>query len=405
MTKTTTVIIWLGLDVHKAIIAACWFVDSSEVPHIESIPNTPKALRSLISRLGKEGEVRACYEAGPCGYEVKRQLDGMGVRCDVIAPSLIPRKPGEHFKTDRRDARKLASLFRAGLLTSILVPTKEQEAIRDLVRCREDVVVDGMRVWHRMIKFLLRHGRAWHQTQGGSKAHWAWLRAQKFEDPHQQRTYDEYLAQVDFQRARRAALDAEIEAIAQQAPWKDQVDRLRCLRGIGVLSALTLLVEILDFRRFGPRELAAFVGLVPGIHSSAGKATGRPGITRAGNVHVRRIVVEAAWQNSHAPQLPSVVRKRCPGQPEAVVSIASRAQERLHRRYRRLRTTGKMPAVAITAVARELLGFIWSLMTLEERAQPERTRRIQITGRQYGQARTTRPTQGGERTTKKLRAA
>lgn len=382
MKKAITTIIWLGLDVHKKTISACWVKGDSQEYEEAVLPSTDSAVRKLGRRLMKEGEVRACYEAGPCGYEVKRVLEGMGVRCDVIAPSLIPSRAGDRVKTDRRDARKLTRLNRAGELTAIGVPTPEQEAVRDLVRCREDVVQDGTRSWHRLVKFLLRHGRVWHQTKSGTKKHWEWLRKQEFEDPHEERVYREYMAQVDFQRGRLAGIEMEVNALAQQEPWKPWVERLRCMRGIGVVTAMTLLVELFDFRRFRPQKLAAFVGLVPTIHAS-GEKEHRGSITHAGNAHVRTVLVEAAWHSRHKPQLLSAIRRRAPGQPEEVYALVMKAQERLHRKFHRLLRRGKLPTVAVVAVARELACFLWALMTLDQN-QPDRTpakRTFRLTGR------------------------
>jgi transposase len=361
MKKAITVeeTIWLGLDVHKKTIVACWLLGGQE--EVRQFPNTPGEVKRLLKQLGRRGTVRACYEAGPCGYEIRRQLEGMGVSCAVIAPSLIPKRAGDRVKTDRRDAQKLARLYRAGELTEIRVPTESEESVRDLVRCREDATEDRLRAWHRLIKFLLRYGRIWTQSRNGTKRHWAWLRAQRFDDPRQQRTYEEYLAQVDFLVERLRNLDQEIAAVASEEPWRPLVDRLKCLRGISTLSALTLVVEIGDFRRFKPRELSAFVGLVPSMYASGD--TKRPGgITKAGNSHVRRIVIEAAHHARHRPQLPSLVRRRTAGQPESVHELVVKAQHRLHLKFVRLRGRGKNTSVAVTAIARELLGFIWALM-------------------------------------------
>jgi len=370
-TNTPEETIWLGLDVHKKTIVACWLLGDQE--EVRQLTNTSGEVRRLVKQLGRKGKVRACYEAGPTGYEVRRLLDGMGVSCAVIAPSLIPKRAGDRVKTDRRDAQKLARLYRAGELTAIRVPTEAEEAVRDLVRCREDATEDRLRMWHRLIKFLLRHGRVWTETRNGSKRHWAWLRVQRFEDPTMQRTYQEYLAQVDFFDERLQFLDKEVAEIASKDPWRSHVDRLRCLRGLGTLSALTLLVEIGDFRRFKPQELSAFVGLVPSMYASGD--TKRPGgITKAGNSHVRRILIEAAHHARHPPQLPSFVRRRTAGQPERVHELVVKAQHRLHLKYVRLRGRGKNTTVAVTAIARELLGFVWGLMTLDDAPPPTPTR-------------------------------
>jgi len=358
--------IWIGLDVHKDTIAVCWLRGDSRQEETCQIPNEPRAIRKLVRRLGAEGDLRVCYEAGPCGYPVRRQLESLGIACDVVAPSLIPRRPGDRVKTDRRDARKLARLYRAGELTPIHIPTEAEEAVRDLVRCREDLGEDVARQRHRLGKFLLRHGRIWRDGRAWTLRHWAWLRAQRFDDPAAQRTFDEYLAQLDFGLDRLRAFDRELEAVAEQAPWQPLVARLRCLRGIDTLSALTLLAEIQDFRRFrSPRELMSFVGLVPSVHASGGTER-RGGITKNGNAHVRRILVEAAWHYRHRPTEAGRLRARAQTQPEAIRAEALKAQHRLHRRYWRLVGRGKLPPIAVVAVARELCDFIWALLVKHE---------------------------------------
>jgi transposase len=363
--------LFVGLDVHKAFISMCWLVDDGQNEETREIPNEPRAIARIFKKLAGLGEVRACYEAGPCGYEVRRQLDAMGIHCAVIAPSLIPRRPGDRVKTDRRDARKLARLYRAGELTPIHVPSTEEESVRDLLRCREDLVEDRVRQRHRLLKFLLRHGRIWRETKNWSAAHWVWLRAQRFEEVAAQRTLDEYVAQLDFNSERISSIEVEIARTAESEPWKPLVARLRCLRGISCITALTFLAEIQDFRRFrSPRQLMSFVGMTPSIHASGG--VGRPGsITKSGNAHVRRVLVEAAWQYRFPPQAAGRLNERCAGQPEHVVEQARRAQARLHSRYRRLVSRGKPPQIAVVAVGRELLGFVWAILVEHETA-PER---------------------------------
>jgi len=361
MQKASTKTIFVGLDVHKDNIVACWVSADGEDEEGRRFPNDPKEIGRFFKRLKEEADLRVCYEAGPCGYEVRRQLAKMEISCDVIAPALIPRKPGERIKTDKRDARKLARLYRAGELTPIRVPTEAEEFVRDLVRCREDTVEDVQRQRQRLLKFLVRHGRVWRETSNWSQRHWAWLRAQRFENASAQRTMEECLAQLDFTRDRLSKLETEIERVAEQEPWRELVSRLRCLRGIGTLTALALVVEIQDFRRFeNPRDLMGFVGLVPSIYASD-KSEFRGSITKCGNGHIRRLLVEAAWHYRHKPAMKGHLRKRCAGQPEPVVKEAMQAQERLNLRYRRLTARGKPAAVAVVAVARELVGFIWAM--------------------------------------------
>ena len=360
--KNTT--LYVGLDVHKESISVSVIERKGRQwkarPSTKMVNDTVK-LRRLFGRLKKDGVVHACYEAGPCGYELHRLLTDMDIRCDVVAPSLIPVKAGDRVKTDRRDAEKLARLLKAGELTSIRVPTEAEEALRDIVRCREDVREDIIRERHRLLKFLLRHGRKFSETRHWSLKHWAWLRKQSFDEPYAQRVFTEYLSRLEQSLEHMKRLDQELAAAAQQEPYRASVARLRCLRGIDTLSAITLVAEICDFRRFEhPKALMAFVGLVPSERSSGGKQR-RGSITKTGNAHARRILVEAAWHYRMSPRRSATIQARWKGQPESVIDHAWKAQARLNRRYHRLTCRGKPSQVAVVAVARELCGFVWAL--------------------------------------------
>lgn len=358
--KSTT--IWVGMDVHKESIAvAVLESEGAQSRPTLTIPNEPAQIRKLFSRLKKEGAVRACYEAGSCGYEIYRQLAAMGLACDVVAPGLIPVRVADRVKTDRRDAEKLARLFRAGELTSIRVPSESEEALRDLIRCREDAREDTLRQRHHVLKFLLRHGRVFQETKHWTLAHWKWLRAQRFDEPLAQTVFTTYMTTLETTLARMTALEQDIAQQAERAPYKALVGRLRCLRGIDTLSAMSLIAEICDFARFEhPRELMAYLGLVPSERSSGGKQR-RGSITKTGNAHARRIIVEAAWHYRHPPARSARMKKRWEEQPEAVVAHAFKAQDRLHRRYFRLTSRSKPAQVACVAVARELCGFVWAV--------------------------------------------
>ncbi len=360
MAEDTTITV--GADVHKERITICALRGDGQLEEVQEFVNDPAVIRKVFRRLAKQGSLRVCYEAGPCGYTFRRELEALKVSCEVIAPSLIPKRSGDKVKTDRRDACKLARLYRAGELTTIRIPTEKEEIARDLLRCREDLGEDINRQRHRLLKFLLRHGRVWRGSKNWTQAHWAWLHSQTIEDTLMTRTFQEYLMQLENSLERQKMLDREIEIVASQSPWKEQVDRLKSLRGIGTLTAMILLTEICDFRRFSsPRELMNFIGVTPGIHASAGKGHMLP-ITKTGNAHVRRVLVEAAWNYTRKPQWPSLLSKRCAGQPSRVLGVVRTAQTRLNQRYRHLRSKGKTPNVAVVAVARELLGFIWDLM-------------------------------------------
>jgi transposase len=363
MEKDTT---YVALDDSKRKIVAGVLRPGDAQPELREIANEPRQIRHLFERLKREGPVTACYEAGVSGYDLYRQITALGVVCSVIAPALTPRRPGQRIKTDRRDAAKLVRLFRAGELTAIHVPDETEEAVRDLVRCRDDVRRDVLRWRHRVLKLLTRHGRIYLAGQNWSQAHWRWIREQRFELPPLQRAFEATLFALEQALARQAELDRELEALAEAAPYREPVGWLRCFRGIDTLSAMILLAEIVDFQRFRrPRELMAYLGLVPSEYSSGGTQR-RGALTKAGNSHARRVLIEAAWHYRHRPTIGRSLASRSQGQPEEIVGHAWRAQQRLHRRYRHLVGHGKRPPIAVAAIARELVGFIWAAMTRHE---------------------------------------
>ena len=332
------------------------------------IANELRAVRQLARRIEREaeGEVICVYEAGLCGYTLQRQLQGYRIQVQVVAPSLIPRKPGDRIKTDRRDARKLAFLSQAGLLTEVCPPSREEEAVRDLCRCREAARQDLTRNRHRLSKLLLRQGRVYRAGRNWTQAHRHWLRSQSFERAAARIVFDDYLLGIEQLEERLRALEADLEAISLEEPYQQPVSWLRCFRGIDTVSALTIVAELHDFRRFeNPRRLMAYLGLVPG-ESSSGERTRRGGITKAGNRHVRRVLVEAAWHYRHRPAVGKALRQRRAGQPARVIALADRAQVRLHRRFYRLVLTNHKPTQkAVVAVARELVGFLWATLYLD----------------------------------------
>ena len=357
-------ITYVGLDAHKVAINVAMLLPGESRPVEWQTSNDAAAVRRLVRKVQRAagGEVRFCYEAGPCGYALQRWIRAMDVVCVVVAPSLIPRKPGERVKTDRRDARKLAELFRAGLLTEVHPPTEEDEAARDLCRAREDAHADLVRTRHRLSKLLLRRGWTW---MGGKKmwgqGHRLWLRSLRFEHKEDQWVLEDYLLAVEQLEERLRALDAQIEQVSQDVRYASVVSALRCFRGIDTLTAMTLVAELHDFMRFdSARGLMAYLGLVPSEHSSGGKEH-RGEITKAGNRHVRRLLIEAAWHYRHRPSVLSL-RKRRRGQSPRIIAIADKAMHRLHRRFNRMLERGKpRPKVAV-AIARELTGFVWAAM-------------------------------------------
>jgi transposase len=356
MRESTTVTV--GLDVHKASIRLA-AVRADELLEERTLPYDPVAVERALARWP---EAVCCYEAGPTGFGLYRHLVGRGIVCAVVAPGLVPRRPGERVKTDRRDARKLASLHAGGLLEPIYVPTPELEAARDLVRAREDARLDRMRDRHRLSKFCLRHGRVL-PGKSWSIVRRKWLGEQRFEFAAQQQTFDSYVHTVDLVDHRIAVLERSIAETAAQGPWRELVARLRCLRGIDTLSALGIAVEIGDFSRFACAEqFMAFVGLVPSEHSS-GEQRRQGSITKVGNSHVRRLLVEAAWHARRRPKVGYELARRQRGQDAFVIERAWRCQQRLYRRWLRMAARGKLEQKIVVACARELAGFVWALAT------------------------------------------
>lgn len=357
-------ITFVALDAHKVENQAAMLLPGETKPVEWDCLNERGAVRRMVKKVRRQapGEVRFCYEAGPCGYALQRWITEEGASCVVVAPSLIPRKPGDRIKTNRRDARKLVELFRAGLLTEVHPPTEQDEAVRDLCRAREDAHQDLVRSRHRLSKLLLRRGWAW---TGGKKAwgqgHRLWLRSLRFEHQADQLVFDDYLRAIEQIEERLRCLEQSIEQVSQQAPYAEPVAALRCFRGIDTITAMGLVAELHNFMRFNsPRGLMAFLGLVPSEHSS-GESEHRGAITKAGNSHARRLLIEAAWHYRHRPSTASLKQRR-QGQPARVVALADKAMHRLHRRFNRLLAKGKpRPKVAV-AVARELTGFIWAAL-------------------------------------------
>lgn len=364
MEEGTTVI---GLDVHKrSIVVAIRPPDARDVQE-ERLPHERAAVARWARRWKRRsgGKLLCGYEAGACGYALQRQLESLGIACEVVAPSLVPRKPGERIKTDRRDARKLAEYLASGHLTPVRPPTPAEEAARDLCRAREDAKQDRMRCRHRLSKFLLRRGRSYPAGRRmWTGVHRAWLQKVTFDDPWEQAVFDDYRLAVEQIDARIEALDRQIEALAQSPTYRGPVGALRCFRGIDTRTALGLVTELHGIERFGSaRALMAFVGLVPS-EASSGDRQRRGAITKAGNGHARKLLIEAAWHARHRPAIPAVLRKRREGQPPEIIALADVAQQRLHRRYWRFVQRGKPTTVAATAVARELTGFVWAALRM-----------------------------------------
>lgn len=353
---------FLGLDVHKETIAAAICEQTGRPEAYGIIANDPVAIRKLVRALGgSKAHLVAAYEAGPTGFVIQRQLARLGVECVVAAPSLMPRPAGDRVKTDRRDAQLLARLLRSGDLTPVWIPDEAQEALRDLVRARADAKVDLLRARHRLAKFLLRRGIVPPiRTQLGSLRYQAWLKQLRFESPDAEVVFEDYCGTVDQAVQRLRRLESELHRAAERSPHLSLITSLQCLRGIAFLTAVTIVAEAGDLRRFkGARQFMAYTGLVPSEHSS-GEAIQRGAITKTGNALLRHVLGEAAHHARHRPRVEGKLRERQAGVPPALIDLAWNAQQRLHLRYRHLSARLGRPR-ALTAVARELAGFVWAL--------------------------------------------
>jgi transposase len=353
----------LGLDVHKNTITSALLRPGWDSPVVDRVASDEASVRRLLDGLGELKRACACYEAGPTGYELARFLVSAGLRCEVVAPSLIPVAPGAKVKTDKRDAKRLALLLRSGQLSSVRVPTVAEEAVRDLCRARADMVIDRTRARHRLGKFLLRHGRIWRDGDNWTLKHEAWIRAQRFEDRALQVTFDHYRATLDTRQAAVAAIESDLCLWFGRPPFAEAVARLSAYRGITQLGALTLATEVCDWRRFPTAGMfMGFTGLVPSEFSS-GERTSRGAITHAGNGHLRAQLVESAWAYKGRPQVGPVLRRRQEGLAPTVVARSWAAQLRLCGKFRRLDARKSNRKTVVTAIARELAGFVWAEMT------------------------------------------
>jgi transposase len=363
MKEVTT---FVGIDAHKKDLFVAMLVGPQTTPVTWTVTNEPNAVRRLVRKLEHEapGPVQACYEAGPCGYALQRQMTTRRVDCQVIAPALVPRKPGERVKTNRRDARKLVALRRAGLLTEVRPPTPAEEAVRDLCRARDDAREDRQRCRHRLGKLLLRRGLHF-VGKHWTRAHRPWIDTLQWTHAAERVVVDDYLLAIEQLEARLTELDERLTEVAQSDPYREPVAWLRCFRGIDTLTAMLILAELHDFRRFqSPRALMAYLGLVPGEDSS-GEKHRRGRITRTGNVLVRRLLVETAWHYQHRPSIGLALTRRRKGQPGRVIAIADKAQQRLCRRFRKLAAHHKPTPKIVVAIARELAGFLWAALQPE----------------------------------------
>lgn len=356
---------YVGLDVSKEKISVAIADTGRDAPrYYGTIPHTPAAIRKLIKQLGDPCNLSFCYEAGPTGYETHRWIESMGASCTVIAPSLMPRRPGDHVKTDRRDAEQLARLFRAGELTPVYVPAREDEALRELVRARESAKEDAHRARQRVLKFLLRHQVHPPETmkRRWTKKYRTWLSQLTFKHEPMQIAFTEMLHTLEEVEQRMGRIEKALLQQAAVGAKASIIKVLQSLRGIALLTAITIAAEIGSFARFrSPAQLMAYLGLVP-RESSTGLSTRRGSMTKAGNNHLRRALIESAWSYRYRPAIKGELMKRLDGLPADVQLLSWKAQERLHKKYRHLVFgKNKHKNVAIGAVARELTGFIWAV--------------------------------------------
>jgi len=359
-------IIYLGMDVHKeSVTLAVLPADARTPTRVERLPNDLPVLKKWLARIARDGELRACYEASGAGYVLHRALREWGHACEVIAPSLIPKRPGVQRKHDKRDAADLARLYRSGELVAVRIPSEAEERVRDVVRCRETFQREILKSRHYILKFLARRGFVYRDGTNWCTPHLRWLQhlttAASPLAPEDRLVYREYHALLLYKLQRREELDREIEQLAQLPTLAPMVRQLQCFRGISLHSAMVLATEIVDWRRFEhPRQLACYLGLIS-REDSSGDRVRLGSITKAGNSHCRHVLVQAAWSYRHRPQVSVDLQRRQRGQPPAVITHAWKAQQRLHQRYHHL-SSRKRPQIAVVAVARELIGFLWAVM-------------------------------------------
>ena len=363
--STSSLKIHVGMDVHKDTLMVAVLPESAEKPTIvKQLPNDERALRRFLARIAKDGELHCCYEASGAGYVLQRAIERWGHACEVIAPALILTRPGHRRKHDRFDAIELAKQHRAGLLVAVRIPSEAEERVRDLVRCRETFQREILKSRHYILKFLRRRGFVFREGSNWTQKHFHWLRSLLTQGElvvEDRDVLGEYLALLEYKIDRRDELDRKIEKLAVTPAYKEAVARLRGFRGLDTHGAMVLRSELGDLRRFGsPRQLMAFVGLVPSEHSS-GDRENRGSITKAGNSHCRHVLVQAAWSYRYPPRVGARLRERQEGLPPEVVAHSWKAQHRLHKLFRRIEER-RGSRIAVVAVARELAGFVWAVL-------------------------------------------
>lgn len=356
-------ITYAAMDTHKKEHKVALHYPGQDEIRTMSVRNTSSDISKMVKRILRKspGEVRFCYEAGVCGFDLKRKIESLGCKCAVIAPSLTPIKPGDRIKTDRRDAVKLLAMFESGMLTEVHAPDSQQESARELTRLHQTARENLMRIHHQLLKFLTRHGYIYTEGDNWTQKHLRWLRSLEFEQPLLQEVFDSYFTQMQHCMQRLDSLSKRVEQLAGSEPYKEIVGLLKCFHGIDTLTAISIIAEVFDFGRFSsPRDLMSYLGLTPS-ESSSGEKNKKGPITKSGNKRVRRLLIEVSWHYRHPYHIGKALKQRRENQPQWVIDIADRAGHRLRKRYWYLINRGKMPCKATTAVARELAGFIWSV--------------------------------------------
>ncbi len=371
--KNSTQITYVAMDVHKKQHSIAMLLPGADKPIEWTIHNNDREIKRMVKRLEKvaPGQIEICYEAGVCGFALQRKLSTQRIKCVVIAPALVPYKPGDRVKTDRRDAKKLVEYFMVGQLTEVHAPTPEQEALRSLCRLRDSAQEDLKRIRHQILKYLLVYGFAYNEGANWTQKHLQWMKGIKFGEALAQRVFDEYLIEFEHRLTRVKSLDKEIEDVSKKAPYKVAVGALRCFYGIDTTTAMGIVCEMFAFERFGEaNKFMSYLGMTPSENSS-GEKERKGRITKAGNSRVRRLLIEAAWHYRHRPSVGATLSKRREGQESWVIEIANKCHKRLYKRYWYLIEKGKKPNVATTAVARELAGFIWAVLHTYVELVPE----------------------------------
>jgi transposase len=361
------------MDVHKDSITVAILPASAVTPtRVERLSADFGKLRRFLDRVSRDGKLMCCYEASGAGYVLQREMREWGYECDVIAPSLIPKRSGVQRKHDRRDAVELARLYRAGELTPVRIPSESEERVRDVVRCREILQRELMKSRHYVLKFLARRGFIYREGTNWTGKHFTWLR--KLQGPasplssEDELVFSEYLALLEYKLQRRDALDKMIEKLALSPAMVMPVKHLQCFRGFAIQGAMVLATEIVDWHRFAkPTQLYAYLGLVP-REDSSGPRERRGSITKAGNSHCRHVLIQAAWSYRHRPGVSLDLKRRQENMPASIIAHSWKAQQRLYKRFHHI-AQRKSPQIAAVAVARELAGFLWAAMQQLPREQ------------------------------------